>query len=182
MSKPTEMTLKNVRASYVFVFGNGRTSTEGKRSWSINLLIPKNHPQVEQIKACINAAKSAYAEKIGKGAVRSPLLDGDAKDEDGNYKYLGDEHRGHYFLRASNYNRRPPVVDKNVQPIMDPDELYSGCFVNARLSFFGYNAGTNRGISPGLDAVQKVKEGDRLSGGGVRAEDVFTAVEEDFLS
>ena len=181
MAQTHEITIKNVRISYVYVLGEGRTNNEGKRSWSLTALIRKDDPQVAAIREAINAAKAKDAGKVGKGSVRSPLLDGDAKDDDGNFKYKGDEHRGCYFLRCVNYNRRPAVVDRNVQPIMDPDEIYSGCYANVRLSFYGYNSGTNKGLSPGLDAVQKVKDGERLSAGGVKAEEVFTAVEDDFL-
>lgn len=178
-----EITIQNVRLSYVYVLGEGKTNDEGKRSWSLTALIPKNHPQVEAIKAAINAAKVKDQVKLGgTTGVKSPLLDGDAKDEDGAWKYKGDENRGHYILRCANYNRRPAAVDQNVQPIMDPETLYSGCYGNVRISFYGYKNKVNKGISPGLDAVQKTKDGERLSAGGVKAEDVFTAVEEDFLN
>jgi hypothetical protein len=178
----TAINLNNVRLSYVYIFGEGRTNDSGKRSWSLTALIPKNSPQVPAIKAAIDAAKAKDAQKLGKTGIKSPLLDGDTKDEDGGYKYKGDENRGCYLIRASNYNRRPAVVDKSVQPIIDPDEVYSGCYANVRVSFYGYNSGTNKGISPGLEAVQKIKDGERLSGGGANPSDIFTAVEEDFLS
>lgn len=177
-----EITVTNVRLSYVYVFGDGKVGDNGKRSWSLTALVPKNHPQVEAIKAAIAAAKVKDAAKLGKTGIKSCLLDGDAKDEEGNFKYKGDECRGHFLLRCSNYNRRPAVVDQSVQPILNPDDLYSGCYGNVRISFYGYVNSTNKGISPGLDAVQKTKEGERLSAGGVNPNEVFTAVEEDFLN
>lgn len=177
-----EMTINNARLSYVYVFGEGRTGDNGKRSWSLTALVPKTSPQIEAIKAAIQAAKTKDATKIGKTGVKSPLLDGDAKDDDGNYKYKGDENRGNYLLRCSNYNRRPAVVDQTVKAIIDPEQLYSGCYGNVRVSFYGYSNSTNKGISPGLEAVQKTKDGERLSAGGVDATQVFTAVEEDFLN
>lgn len=182
MSATHEITIKDVRLSYVYVLGEGKTNDDGRRSWSLTALVPKDHPQIDAIKAAINAAKVKDAAKVGKTGIKSPLLDGDAKDDDGNFKYKGDENRGHFLLRAANYNRRPAVVDAQVQPIIDPEQIYSGCFGNVRISFYGYAGKTNKGISPGLDAVQKTRDGERLSAGGVKAEDVFSAVEEDFLS
>lgn len=179
-----EITIQNVRLSYVYVLGEGKVGDNGKRSWSLTALVPKSHPQVAAIKAAIEAAKVKDAAKFGnvKTGIKSPLLDGDAKDDEGNFKYRGDENRGHYLIRAANYSRRPAVVDQNVEPIIDPDQLYSGCFGNVRVSFYGYNSGTNRGISPGLEAVQKVRDGERLSGGGVNPNEVFSKVDEDFLA
>ncbi len=177
----TTLTVTNVRLSYVYVFGDGKIGENGKRTWSLTALVPKNHPQVEAIKAAINAAKTKDAAKVGKTGVKSPLLDGDAM-EDGEYKYKGAETRGHYFLRCTNYNRRPVVVDKNVEPILDPEELYSGCYGNVRINFYGYAGTTSKGISPGLEAVQKVRDGERLAGGDFDPKALFTAVEDDFLN
>lgn len=182
MAEAHSININNARLSYVYIFGEGKTNDEGKRSWSLTALIPKTDPQVAKIKAAIDAAKVKDAAKVGKTGVKSPLLDGDAKDDDGNFKYKGDENRGHYLLRCSNYNRRPIAVDQNVEPIMDPDTLYSGCFANVRVNFYGYASKVNKGISPGLEAVQKVRDGERLSGGGVDANEVFSKVEEDFLN
>lgn len=176
------LTINNVRLSYVNIFGDGRLGDNGKRSWSLTALIPKTHPQVEAIKAAISTAKEKDVAKLGKTGIKSPLLDGDAKEDDGFFKYKGDECRGHYLLRCTNYNRRPAVVDASVQPILDPEAVYSGCYGNVRVSFYGYASATSKGISPGLDAVQKVRDGDRLGSGGVNPNEVFTAVEDAFLN
>jgi len=174
--------INNARVGYLSVFGEGKVNENGRRSWSLTAYIPKSHPQVDAIKAAINAAKEKDAPKIGKTGIKSPLLDGDAKNDDGTFRYKGDECRGHYLLRCVNYNRRPSVVDQSVQPILDPEQFYSGCFANLRISFYGYAGSANKGISPGLDAIQKVKDGERLSGAGVEATSVFSAVTDDFLA
>lgn len=178
----TSITIQNVRLSYVYVFGDGKTNDEGKRSWSLTALVPKNHPQLNAIKEAIAAAKAKEAKKIGTSGIKSPLLDGDAKDDDGAYRYKGEENRGHFLLRCVNYNRRPAVVDQKVQPIIDPEALYSGCYGNVQINFYGYAGKTNKGISPGLDAVQKVRDGERLSAGGVDPKSIFSAIDEDFLA
>ena len=80
--------------------------------------VTQNSPQVQAIKAAIDAAKAKDAQKVGKTGIKSPLLDGDTKDDDGAFKYAGAENRGMYLLRCTNYNRRPVVVDQNVQPVV----------------------------------------------------------------
>lgn len=173
----TQVVLKNVRLSYCYAV-KGKLNDEGNKVWSTTCLVPKNHPQIDEIKAAIQAAKVAGAAKLGKGAVKSPLLDGDAKEE-GEWKYKGEENRGHYLLRAANYNRAPKVVDQRKEEIIDADDLYSGCFANVVINFYAYNSRTNKGISPGLEAIQKKRDGDRLSGGGVNVDDVFDTEDED---
>lgn len=175
-----QVVIKNVRLSYCFAVA-GKLNDEGRKVWSATLLVPKDHPQLEEIKAAINAAKEKGKEKLGKGAVKSPLLDGDAK-EDGVYKYGDEANRGHYLLRASNYSRAPKVVDQQKQEILDPDQLYSGCFANVVINFYAYAGKTNKGISPGLEAIQKRRDGDRLSGGGVDVNSVFDTEDDGFLS
>lgn len=181
MSDNTRIILRNVRLSYAQLF-TPKADDNGVMKYSTTILIPKtDKDQVAAIKAAIEAAKKKDAAKIGPGSCKNPLLDGDAKDDDGALKYKGEENRGMYLLRASTRNK-PGVVDANVQPILDQSEVYSGCFANVSVNFYGYNSKTNKGVAPGLNNVQKVKDGDALSG-GPRAEDEFAAVatSEDFL-
>ena len=182
MNTSHQITVTNVRLSYVKVFGEGEINKSGKRLWSLTALVRKDSPQIIAITEAINAAKAKDVEKVGKTGIKSPLLDGDAKDDDGEYKYGTPEHRGCYLLRCVNYKRRPTAVDQSVQPIIDPEQLYSGCYGNVRISFYGYNSGTNRGISPGIESVQKVRDGERLGNGPADPSELFTSVEDDFLS
>jgi hypothetical protein len=177
----TQITLKNVRLSYCYAV-QGKKDDKDRLVWSTSCLVPKDHPQLSQIRAAIEAAKLKDAAKLGTGKIKSPLLDGDAKEEDGSFTYGGEENRGNYILRAANYNRRPAVVNAQVQDIIDPDQLYSGCYANVVINFYGYSNEKNKGISPGLEAIQKVRDGERLSAGGVNPNEVFSAVEEDFLN
>ena len=181
----TQVVIKNVRLSYCYAVA-GKTNKEGKHSWSATVLVPKDHPQLDAIRAGIEAAKAAGKEKgkLGKGAVKSCLLDGDAKEEDGSYKYGGEENRGHYLLRAASYTRAPKVVDQQRNPIDDPEDLYSGVYANVVINFYAYKGETGQGISPGLEAIQKKRDGDRLSGGGVNVNEAFSVEEDDdtFLS
>ena len=48
---------------------------------------------------------------------------------------------------------------------MDRDEVYSGCYANVKVSIYAYNNPKGgKGISAGLVAVQKTKDGARLGG------------------
>ena len=60
--------------------------------------------------------------------------------------------------------------------INDPSEVYSGCQVRASLNVFAYDRAGNRGISLGLNNVQKLADGERLDG-RLKAEDDFEALD-----
>jgi hypothetical protein len=58
------------------------------------------------------------------------------------------------------------------------DVFYPGAQVRASISFFPYDNEGNRGVSAGLNNIQKVAEGTRLAGSRQAAEDDFTALNE----
>jgi hypothetical protein len=68
-------------------------------------------------------------------------------------------------------------VDRQIKPILNQTEFYSGCFGKASISFYPFSMAGNNGVAVGLLNVQKLEDGDML-GGGSRAEDDFT-VEDD---
>jgi hypothetical protein len=73
---------------------------------------------------------------------------------------------------------KPGVVDAQVQPILDPTEVYSGCYARVSINAFPFNTSGNRGVSFGLNHVQKLGEGEPL-GSITKAENDFDAVELD---
>ena len=156
----TKVILKNVRFSYVYVF-----TKDNNDKYSCSLLIDKNDPQVEELKAAIQAAVSQGAAVLGPGFkldVSKVLHDGDEKD-DPNY-------RGHWYLNAKSKNK-PGVVKKNssgmggkTTDITDESEFYSGCYGAASVNFFAFNQGVNKGISCGLNNVLKLGDGPFLGG------------------
>ena len=54
------------------------------------------------------------------------------------------------------------IVDRKVQPILDPIKCGSGDTCNVSVSFYGFSANGNRG--GGLQNIQLVKHGERLAG------------------
>ena len=69
--------------------------------------------------------------------LKLPLRDGDIdRPEDEAYK-------GCYFFNA-NSRQAPQVVDKQVQPILDQTEVYSGCYGRISVNFYGYTPENKR--------------------------------------
>ena len=127
--------------------------------YSVSAIIPKSDTKtVSAIKAAIEVAKQESLPKWGGKIppnLKLPLRDGDIdRPEDEAYA-------GCYFLNA-NSREKPQVVDKQVQPILDQTEVYSGCYGRITVTFYGYNSNGNRGVAAGLGNIQKLKDGDEV--------------------
>lgn len=70
----------------------------------------------------------------------------------------------------------PKVFDRYGEPL-DEQDMYGGCFVQAKLIARPYDFAGNRGVSFKLYQVIKVKDGERFGGGGNH--EMAFAVEED---
>lgn len=177
----TKVVTGKVRLSYVNIF-EPRAIAEGQdKKYSLCILIPKSDVDtLRKIKTAVEAAKEAgkslWGGKIPPN-LKLPLRDGDVDRPD------QPEYAGHYFLNASS-KQKPGIVDKNVQPILDSTEVYSGCYGRVSINFFPFNQAGNKGVGCGLQNVQKLADGEPL-GGRSRAEDDFDPVndsEDDFLN
>lgn len=151
----------------------------GDPKYSVSAIIPKSDTEtLEKIKKAIDQAKNDSVSKWGgkvPANLKLPLRDGDIdRPEDEAYA-------DSYFFNA-NSRQAPQVVDKNVQPILDQTEVYSGCYGRISVNFYGYNSNGNRGIAAGLGNIQKLREGEPL-GGRSNADEDFEAVDtgDDFL-
>lgn len=166
------MIITNVRFSYLNAFKAAKNPS-GVMKYSAAILIPKNSKQLPDITEAINKAaevgvsKNKFTVQQTKN-LRLPLRDGDKEFESGD---RGKEYKGYFFINASSDNA-PGVVNAHLEPIIDPEEFYSGCYGHADVNFFPYNAGGNRGIGVGLNNLLMTKEGERLDGRQA-AEDAF---------
>lgn len=103
--------------------------------------------------------------------LKLPLHDGDIdRPDDENYA-------DHFYFNATSKDA-PQVVDRRVQPILDPMECGSGDYCNVSVNFYGFAASGNKGVAAGLGNIQKVKDGERLAYRTSAASD-FTEVEGD---
>lgn len=82
------------------------------------------------------------------------------------------------FIRLTAVNK-PGIVDQNVQPILDESEVYAGAVVRTSIQAYSWTDDKGgKGVSFGLNNVQKMRDGVHLAGGS-RAEDDFDAVDSD---
>lgn len=147
-----------------------------EEKYSVSCLIPKSDKAtLAKIHKAIEAAKEDAKGKKWGGKIppniKLPMHDGDIdRPDDENYA-------GHMYFNATSKDA-PQIVDRKVQPILDPMECGSGDYCNVSVNFYGFAASGNKGIAAGLGNIQKVKDGERLAGRASAASD-FTEVEGD---
>ena len=161
-----------VRFSYVNIFRSRAFQSGQDEKFSICLLIPKeDKATLKKIHAAVEEAiQEGIASRWGgkrPGNLKLPLRDGDAERAD-----EVPEYEGMMFLNA-NSTQKPGIVDKDRNEILDPDEVYSGCWGRASINFFPFNTNGNKGIGVGLNNIQKLKDGERLGAARASAEDDF---------
>lgn len=168
------ITTGKVRASYVSIFQPKVPQNGGDPKYSVTLLIPKTDTTtINGIYAEMEKAKQEGAQKVFGGNVppmcKTPLYDGDGVRPSG--EPFGEECRGHLVMTAS-AKLQPSIVGLNMENIINPAEVYSGCYIRANINFFAYNTNGNKGIGCGLNAVQKIEDGEPLTA-RVTAEEAF---------
>ncbi len=177
MSQP--ITTNEVRLSYYHA-DKPYSSSEGQEpKYSVTVLVPKHDMATKsQIDAAIAHAIEEGVASNWQG-VRPPVppvpvYDGDGvRPSDGSP--FGDECKGHWVFTASSKNP-VQVVDQNVQPIIQPGAMYSGVYARVNINFYAYAHAGKKGIGCGLNAIQKVRDGEPLSGAVVDVNKCFGAM------
>lgn len=176
LTNDTKVITNKVRFSYAHVFTPTAVGESEDKKFSISLIIPKSDKETvklikEAIKNATEAGKTAKWNGKIPANLKTPLRDGDEERPD------DEAYANAYFINASAITR-PGVVGRNLEPITDEEEFYSGCYGRASVTFYAFNASGNKGIAAGLNHVQKTSEGEPL--GGRVAVDVDFDDEPDF--
>ena len=181
MAESKSSTRITVRAtlSYVNVFHPRVDPKEptAKGKYQCMLLIDKDDKaSVSKIKAAIKAVEAKmvaekYAGKVPKKAIKNSFNDGDEDKE-------GEEYENRYYINVSKHIK-PAIVDRQLKPITNEEEIYSGCIANVCIEFYYYFREDSKGITASLEAIQKIKDGEPLGASRVKAEDVFQAEDDD---
>ena len=184
ISNPTKViTGVNTRWSYANVW-DAKSINGGTPKYSVSLIIPKSDTvTVNKIKAAIAAAYEEGQSKLkGNGktvpalsVLKTPLRDGDLERPD------DPAYADAYFINA-NSATTPGIVDADRQPILERSEVYSGVYGRASINLYAFNSNGNKGIACGLNNLQKIRDGEPLSGKSRAEDDFATDDEDDFLN
>lgn len=176
--KPTNIVTGKVRLSYAHVWEPASVNG-GEAKYSTAILIPKEDAatlgKIEKaVQAAVELGRTGkWGGKVPKN-LKLPLRDGDEERPD------DEVYAGCMFVNA-NSNTAPQIVDRALNRILDKSEVYSGCYARVSLSFYAFDVNGNRGVACGLGNIQKVADGEPLSGRSSAEDDFADGYEEDDL-
>ncbi len=125
---------------------------------------------------CIKAAEAKFGadarEKIKKGKIKMPWRPASDYGDEG-YGFPFDQ-EGWYFANFSS-TQQPGIVDRKAKPLAKENDAYSGMKARVTYAVWAYDREGNKGVTLLLNNVQKIADGERLSG-RPEAEDDFNPV------
>jgi hypothetical protein len=176
-----------VRVSYPTLFTPRAFQPGNDPKYGIVLMFDKSNAEhMAFMKLLHQDCQAALAEKWPKeeerprvalvGETRSPIKDGDKTVNNNGIPLCekNPEYAGQFIVRA-NTASRPAIVDRNMQEILDSNELYGGCFCKVNLNAYTFDMSANKGVTFGLNGVQKWSDGESFGGGRPPLEDMFDA-------
>ena len=159
--------------SYPKLFEAEQILGEGEPKFSLTLLIDKNDPGLQELRACASAAAAKKWPNQKPANIRDPFLDGDETGKP--------ENAGKVMIRlTAKQDRAPRVFGPDKSIITDPRQIYAGCQGRCIVNAFGWSFANKCGVSFGLGDVQKTADGEPIDG-SLRGDDVFESVVEDSL-
>jgi hypothetical protein len=170
MSETKTVTGK-VRFSYAHVFEPTAVEEGAEKFYNICVMVSKkDKATIAKLEKAIEAAVESGIKGKWGGArpkkLKLPLRDADDEKE-------GPEWEGVMFFNTKS-KKKPQVVDQDLNPIIDPEEFYSGCYGRVSINFYPYDYNGSKGVAAGLNNIQKLEDGERLDGGGSSAEEDFS--------
>lgn len=182
MAKPNQLQTDCVtptgRLSYPSLFEVKEQMTPGTFKFECTILFDKKTANLAEIQQML---KNAAINKFGPDSKKWPkfqhpaIKDGDLKADQTAY------HGCWYITPKANEDRRPQVFGPNKAALVKEDGvIYAGCLVKAYVTAFAYGGPGSKmapGVTFGLNAIQKVGDGDRFDG-RKDASAVFDAIED----
>ena len=157
-------------AHYPSLFEPKLNKLSGKTEYSVRAHFPKGADLSNLQNAIKEAVVKVWGDKPPKG-LRNPLRDqGELMREDGSMPEGCEP--GAFFLNLKSKDQ-PGLVDQNREPIIDSQMIYGGVWLRASVNAYAYDHAGNRGVSFGLNHIQKCKDAPSVGGGKGRPQDAF---------
>ena len=165
----SKIVLKDVTLSFPSLWDFEEYNGESTGKYAGTFLIPKDSPQFPAIKkAVMDMAIEKWGKPVPKG-VKYCINDGDEKDYDG--------FADHWTIKAST-KKRPVVVDRTKAAVTESDDVaYSGCLVNASISFWCQDNNYGKRVNASLNGIQVVGAGTPYGGTDAGGLNDFDAID-----
>lgn len=160
------ITTPEFRGCFLQVFRPGKPKTakaDQLLNYSVRAAFPPNTDFTQMKAQAAEAAKAKFPEGIPK-TLRSPFRRNDELDKP--IKGIPDDWIVMTFARREQ-DGRPAVFDQQVRDIepVNQSEVYAGAWYQASVRAYGYANSGNKGVSFGLQGIQKRRDDEPLGGG-----------------
>lgn len=139
--------------SYPHLFTPRAVEAGGELKYSTSVLIRKDDPQLAQLQAIVEQEK-ANGFPSGFPANGKLCL----KDCATEPSYSGDMKLHNFMVLSTNNKDKPQVVDMNLQPLMDPAQIYAGCVAWVMVGIQAYSMPVNKGVGAYVNGVMPTGE------------------------
>jgi hypothetical protein len=158
------------RAAFIGLFKPTapRENPDGAKKYSIRAVFAPGADLSVLKKQAQLAAEAKWGDKVPK-TMRSPFRTNEELDS----PIPGIADDAVVMTFSANEDRRPGLVDAKLQDIIDDSEVYSGAWFRAQVRAYAYDAAGNKGVSFGLQNVQKLRDDEPLGKGKVPASKAF---------
>ena len=166
------------RATWISVFraisNKNADGTESKRKFSVRAAFPPTTDMSMLQTLAGQAAEEKWQGKVPK-ALNSPFRRN--SDLDNPVPGIGDDWWIMTFsANEDKFSSRTNLVAADGQPILEETDVYSGAWFWAEVRPYAYEISGNRGVSFGLQNIQKLRDDEPLGGGRAPASKVFSAI------
>jgi hypothetical protein len=156
------LTIEGVTLSYPHLFRAKTINDTGAPKFSAAFLIPESNPQLREL---FDLANQVINTKYPNGELPHNFKGLPCYNAADHPKYSKLEaYKGMWLLNSSKAESQgaPIIVDQQRNKVIDQSLIYPGLVVNVAVSIYTYDHPTSKGVTTGLEAIQIVRDGDRL--------------------
>ena len=164
--------LKNVTISFVKIYQPVPKMSGNGNEFSLQVIMPKDHPQIGELAGAINAIKEEAFPNMQIPKDCLLVRDSDAEGKGQQFDYM--ENTVFFNVRRNENQGAVPCADNQGKSFVpNPQIIFSGCICNVHISLYDYAVRNQqgqvmkRGVTGSLNGVQLVDNVNvqRLGGG-----------------
>ena len=166
------MNTPEFRVNWPKVFAAEKNDLNGQMEFSVMAVFPKGSDlsamKADALKALVDKFGDRMQDASFAAALRKPFRKCKEKwkkdpKTGADIIPVGFEDPEATFINMKSL-QKPGVVDQNVQDISELRWFYAGCYAIASYRAYAYDNKGNRGVSIGLNNIQKTRDGEPLGG------------------
>ena len=157
-------------AAFPDLFETTLNDLNGKMECRVTALFPKDADLSELKRTIDAAAKDKWPSGLPPKS-KTPLRDqaefGKVNDETGQYELYAGATPGAMFMRLRT-EEVPQIVDVARNEVTDPDRVYPGVWMRAKIRVFPFDSKGNKGVTTLIESLQLLGDGEKLVKGRKR--------------